>query len=99
MSIDRLNGILSVTRALGDSDIGDGLSFVPDVYWFKKSLLDGPILMYSDGIYELERYQKEIPFNTSFLYDYANKNGANELVNYAFQNGSEDNLTVLLLRR
>ncbi len=92
----RLNGILSVTRALGDSDVGPGLSSVPDIFWMKKSIVGGPILMYSDGIYELQREGKKA-FNDRYLYYLATKFNSEVLVNYAYNNGSDDNLTALLI--
>lgn len=93
----RLNGILSVTRALGDTDVGPGLSSVPDVSWVKRSVVNGPILMYSDGIYEPQRYGKEEAFNDRYLYYLATKFNSEVLVNYAYNNGSDDNLTALLI--
>jgi serine/threonine protein phosphatase PrpC len=97
---DRLNGILSVTRALGDTDIGPGICAVPDVQWFKASALDGPILMYSDGVYEMQRYSNEhnVNFDDRYLYKVASVYGTEYLVNYAYDNGSDDNLTAMLVQ-
>jgi serine/threonine protein phosphatase PrpC len=39
ISDNRLNGILSVTRALGDYDVGLGISGMPTVSWLEKSML------------------------------------------------------------
>lgn len=94
---ERLNGILSVTRALGDGDIGPGISFTPDIYWFKQKDLADPIVMYSDGIYELQRYRSNADFSDKYLYQYAINNGAEALVQYAYKNGSDDNLTTMIV--
>lgn len=92
----RLNGILSLSRALGDGDIGLGLSSVPDIYWFKEDAVTGPILMFSDGLYEPQRYpETKANFSDTHLYEIAKRDGVKEVVNYAFENGSEDNLTAL----
>jgi len=100
---ERLNGILSLTRAIGDIDIGKGLSFVPDMYWIKKDDILGPVIMFSDGLYEPGRYMTpgkgkkvNVNFSNIHLYYLAKKN-AKELVDYAYENGSEDNLTVLVV--
>jgi len=93
----RLNGVLSVTRAIGDADIGMGLSNIPDIYWTPLDNLNGPILMYSDGIYEPGRYFKNLNFEDKMLYTVATNFNCNVLVNYAFENNSEDNLTALLI--
>jgi serine/threonine protein phosphatase PrpC len=99
---NRLNGILSVTRALGDNGIGKGLTFIPDVYWFKKSNVLGPIIMYSDGIYEPGKFmtpdKKDANnFSNKFLYFIGMKKGADNLVRYSYNNGSEDNLTAMVI--
>ena len=92
----RLNGILSVTRALGDADVGPGISHVPDVYWVKKELVIGPALMYSDGIYEPQR-SNNVNFDDHNLYYIANHFNTDVLVTYAYNKGSDDNLTAMLV--
>jgi serine/threonine protein phosphatase PrpC len=92
----RLNGILAVTRAFGDNGIGNGLTYVPDVYWVKQSLILGPIVMYSDGVYEMYKNGEE---NADIeLYNIAFNNGAEALVNYALQRQSGDNLTAIVVK-
>lgn len=94
----RLNGVLSVTRALGDFDVKPGISYVPDIYWTDIRNVTGPILMYSDGVYEPDKFPRgNGNFSKEHLYYVANKYGATGLVNYAFLNGSEDNITALLV--
>jgi len=97
VSDSRLNGILSVTRALGDGDIGAGISFIPDVTWVKKTEMTGPIVMYSDGIYEMQRYDAPADFSDKYLYAIADNFGAKALVDYAYTNGSDDNLTAMVV--
>ena len=93
----RLNGILSVTRALGDTDIGPGISWVPDVFWVKRQLVAGPAFLYSDGIYEPQRYQTNANFDDKYLYALANRFNSDAVVKYAFEKGSDDNLTAMLV--
>jgi len=95
---NRLNGILSLTRALGDNDIGLGICAVPDIYWVKNDNIDGNILMYSDGIYEPEKNHVETNFSDIYLYTIAEKEGIDALVKYALDNKSEDNITAVLIK-
>ena len=99
ISENRLNGILSVTRALGDRDVGIGISYIPDIMWIKKSHVRDPIVMYSDGIYELQRYGTTANFNDDFLYYLGATKGAETLVDYAYNNGSDDNLTAFVISK
>lgn len=95
---DRLNGKLSVTRALGDNDIGKGLSYVPDIYWLNKNSVLGPILMYSDGLYELNKNNSNGDFSDENLYSLSNfYKDTSIIVNHAMNKGSEDNLTAMLI--
>lgn len=96
---DRLNGILSMTRALGDGDVGPGLDFTPDVYWIKKSNILGPIVMYSDGVYELQRYPGncKADFSDQYLYKIGEEYGSELLVEYAYRCGSDDNITAMVV--
>lgn len=94
ISNGRLNGILSLTRAYGDHGVGTGLCYIPDVFWIPKSSINGPVLSYSDGI--SEPYQDETNLDKHFLYHFAEKHGADSLVDLATQNGSSDNITAVL---
>ena len=94
---ERLNGILSVTRALGDIDVGPGIDYIPDVFWVKSKLVNGPIFLYSDGIYEPQRHLPTDDFNDRGLYEIAKLSGADAVVKHAEQGKSDDNLTALIV--
>lgn len=85
---NRLEGILSLTRAFGDTDVKPGT--VPDIFWTKWNNIAGPVLMYSDGLYETEKY------NDMQLYKMAVNGGVSKLVNKVYEDGSNDNITALL---
>ena len=93
---DRLNGILNVTRTLGDNGVGPGLCHVPDVFWIKKDLITGPVLLYSDGIYEPIKGDKSID-KKHLIYHIAEKHGTDALVANAYNSGSTDNLTAVMV--
>lgn len=85
----RLNGILAMTRSVGDGTVGLGLSCEPDVTVFNRRDIIGPILMYSDGIYESV---KESPHA---IYHLAVRRGVEAIVEHATQSGSQDNITAV----
>lgn len=92
----RLNGTLSVTRAIGDAGVGKGLDHAPDVYWIERKDLDGPILMYSDGLYEAIRKNKDESIKHQ-IYHIAKEHGTDQLVRYVYDLGSGDNITAMLV--
>lgn len=93
---DRLNGILNVTRTFGDHGVGEGLCHVPDIFWINKKDITGPILMYTDGIYEPVKDDKSLE-TKHLIYHMAEKWGSDALVSHVVEKGSGDNITVLIL--
>jgi serine/threonine protein phosphatase PrpC len=93
---DRLNGILNVTRTLGDNGIGPGLCHVPDVFWIAKKDIMNPVVMYSDGIYEPIKGDQSDE-KKHLIYHIAEKHGAEALVANAYNSGSSDNLTAIVM--
>jgi len=91
----RLNNVLAVTRALGDADVGHGLSFVPDVWWVSKKYISKPVLLYTDGIYEFMNNPTIQQHHA--IYNGAITDTAEILVGFAAKKGSEDNMTVMLV--
>ena len=66
---DRLNGILNLSRTIGDGDVGKGLCHVPDVYWINTTCISGPVILYTDGITEVK------DLSPKEIYNIATKNG------------------------
>lgn len=94
---DRLNGSLNVTRTLGDNGVGPGLDYTPDIYWIAVSEISGPILLYTDGVYQNMTNHRDLE-QKHLIYHIAEKNGTDGLVRYAFANNrSEDNITAVLV--
>lgn len=93
---DRLNGILNVTRTLGDNGVGPGLDYTPDIYWIKRSDIVGPIFMYTDGVYETFKDDRSIE-KKHMLYHMAEKWNTENLVQHMVNEGSSDNITAVLV--
>lgn len=89
---DRLNGILNLSRTVGDGDVGKGLSFVPDIYWINMNNIIDKIVLYTDGVSEIESLDEKQ------IYNIAVANNAEYLVNYCYEKGSQDNITALILK-
>lgn len=97
---ERLNGTLAITRALGDSNVGKGLSYNPDVYCIQKNAIYPVVVMYSDGVYEMQYYQQDGSENNisdEHCFEIAWKYGADYLVDYAYDTGSDDNITSMVV--
>jgi len=92
ISDGRLNGILAMTRSVGDASVGVGLSCEPDVSWVRRKDINGLILMYSDGVYE---GVKESPHA---IYHLAVDSGLEAVVTHATKSGSQDNITAVLVK-
>ncbi len=93
----RLNAILSVSRSFGDADIQPGISAVPDIFWFSKSAVTGPLLLYSDGVYEPIKSMGDPNFDPVMIYELAKNKGPEALIQYSVKKGSGDNITVLMI--
>lgn len=87
----RLNGVLAMTRSVGDHDIGPGLSSLPTVSWVNRASICPTLLLYSDGLVEDTRL---VPHQ---VYHYAIEHGVEAVVNKAIESGSQDNITALLV--
>ena len=96
---NRVFGSLSLTRTFGDTELKkDGIECNP---YIKKILIDKEevkyIIIASDGIWDvvnkekLEEFPKELKSGTSEEF-------CNNLVDYAMNNGSNDNISCIVLR-
>jgi len=99
ISGERLNGVLAVTKSLGDNGVGKGLSCSPDVFWVNLDFVKSPIVMFSDGIYEgFSSNKKETnQYTNHFLYHLGESFGPEGMVFWALKMGSGDNITALVV--
>lgn len=95
VDIWRLNGVLAMSRAIGDASVGPGLSYEPSISWIDLSEYKDEkfILTCSDGIVDLmdeidiaDIFNQGIPINT--VADAIRKEG--------YLCGSTDNMTLIV---
>jgi len=97
--VGRVNGVLAITRALGDRDLKDAITAEPDIRQIPKDLLskDSPatLVVACDGMWDVltDEYVAEVVSTTRDL-----KACAQILRNRAYDSGSADNITVMVFR-
>jgi protein phosphatase 2C family protein 2/3 len=91
----RING-LSVSRAFGDLDSKPHVSHVPDIYDYDTKRIKF-IIMGCDGIWDVMSNQDAVDLVLSEL-DISKKNNiAAKLTQFAYEKGSHDNLTCIIV--
>lgn len=99
---DRLNNILAISRSIGDFDQkGKGLISTPHFHKHNITKKDKFIVLASDGVWDIVNGQilytlsREVLDNSSII----NKSESlcNKLVDYAIQNGSQDNISCVVV--
>jgi len=95
----RVNGVLAITRALGDKDLKDAITAEPDVRQIPADLLnkDDPatLIVACDGMWDVltDDYVAEVISTTKDM-----QACAQILRNRAYDSGSADNITVMVFR-
>jgi len=92
----RVNNILAITRALGDPELAGVISAVPDVRSFVFDFEpDSAIVIACDGLWDYLSEQDVADVVDTFKEPLS---AAEELRNLAYQSGSTDNITVIVIR-
>jgi len=92
----RVNKILAVTRALGDPEVSSVISAVPDVRRFTFDFEpDSALVVACDGLWDFLSEQDVADVIDTFKDPLS---AAQELRNLAYQSGSKDNITVVVVR-
>jgi len=97
--VGRVNGVLAITRALGDRDLKDAITAEPDIRQVPGDLLnkDDPatLIIACDGMWDVltDEYVAEVVSTTKDL-----QACAQILRNRAYDSGSADNITVMVFR-
>lgn len=102
--VPRVNGILSVSRAIGDLSLKRyGVSPVPELYgWRNLTVDDSYLVVASDGIFERQTPQEvcdviEIQEKKTSKASSTSSPLADHIVRKAYKGGSSDNLSAILI--
>jgi len=91
----RVNGILSVTRSLGDVDLHPAISWTPDVFSIKLTGESEFLILACDGFWDVISNEDAV----AFIRDEVDaKFAATKLRDFAYSAGSTDNISVVVVR-
>lgn len=94
----RVNGFISVSRALGDWCIKALVISDPDIYRYERTAADEFIILACDGVWDVLSDQQAVDIINKCLKDSGSpQRAASELKNAALRLGSQDNVSVLVL--
>jgi serine/threonine protein phosphatase PrpC len=85
---------LSVSRSFGDLNAIPYVSHLPDIYNYSLTDNDKFIIIACDGLWDVMSNSEVVNF---ILNNYNNKDISKLLTDYAIKNGSEDNITVIII--
>ena len=93
---NRVDGILAMSRSIGDRSLSEHLSQIPDIYTGSTKNIKF-IVQASDGLYDVLSNTEICNFINNSLKKKINKKDiAKLLVNYAYKKGSYDNISVII---
>ncbi|XP_040566386.1 uncharacterized protein [Lepeophtheirus salmonis] len=98
----RVNGLLAVSRSIGDFEHKSFISAEPDVTSVEMNDTEDFVILASDGLWDYVSHAKVTSAVFEHLVDNAKANGeieklSQELANLAKQNGSGDNISVIVI--
>jgi len=94
----RVEGVLAVTRAIGDRRLKTYVSAVPEISERKISDSDEFLILASDGVWDVFKDQDAVDIVKSANTEYGNvQAGAKKLTEASYHRGSMDNITTLVI--
>jgi protein phosphatase 1L len=87
---------LSVSRSFGDLDCCPYVTHLPNIYKYKIDSKDKFLIIACDGLWDALTNQNAIEFIRDLQFKNFSGNYAKELANYALNQGSYDNITVII---
>ena len=93
----RVNGVLSVSRSLGDNNLKDLVIATPDVTKFTLEEEDEYMLIASDGLWDVFKYDEVIAYISANLESKGKKRISKALCEEAVLRKSQDNVTVVVV--
>ena len=91
----RVEGVLAVTRAFGDRQLKPLVSSAPDIVRHTISEYDQFLILASDGLWDVLSNERAVEIVSSIYPD--TKTASFVLVQTAFEMGSSDNITALVV--
>lgn len=95
----RILGILSVARAIGDHTMKKYISHVPYTRTFDITSEHDFLIIACDGVWDVLKDEEAVTFVREGLKTakFTRENAAERLLNHALENGTQDNVTVLVV--
>ena len=87
---------LSLSRAFGDLDCCPYVTHLPNIYKYKIDSKDKFIIIGCDGLYDTIKNQEAVEFIRDLQFTNFNGNYAKSLVEFAYEKGSQDNITAII---
>lgn len=94
---ERVNGTLQITRALGDSNLSNYISCIPDIFEHTLTPDDEFLIIACDGIWDVLTPVQAVEHVKSAVKQGAPKDVAQSLVTCAFDKNSGDNLSAIVV--
>jgi serine/threonine protein phosphatase PrpC len=93
----RVNGVLAVTRSIGDRALKAHVPANPDTAVERITEKDEFIILASDGLWEVMKYQEVVDFVHAERAGASAANVAQKVVDEALRKDSKDNITVIIV--
>ena len=95
----RVNGLLSVSRSLGDINLRDVVTAEPAVHHYTRSETDEFMVIGTDGLWDVVKYQEAVDFVRDSIRSGVcdRKDVAKLLMEEALNRKSSDNTTVVIV--
>jgi len=87
---------LSLSRAFGDLECNPYVTHLPQIYEYDIDINDKFIVLACDGLWDVLSNQDVVDYINTLLYNKKKNNLAKLLAEYAIQQGSMDNVTVIV---
>ncbi len=95
VSNGRVNGLLAVSRAIGDTDMEDLISAEPSVDEIELGSDDELLVLGCDGVWDFLKHQEAIDYLEDLRDPWF---GSGLLRDYAYYKGSKDNISTIVIR-
>jgi serine/threonine protein phosphatase PrpC len=92
----RVNGVLAVSRSIGDFILHPHVTWVPEIQYFQATEKNGYVFLGSDGIWDVLSSKEVVDIVNRCIVDQMLRYIGKEIVDVARTRGSEDNIAFLI---